>query len=70
MPRSFKHEHFADQIPDRHSVEVYPVSKPTYRLVYNTDGSYDLVEDGIDLFYDKIQSYKDDCDLVFGRFRR
>lgn len=39
--------------------------RPTYKAVFSKDGDYDLVEDGIELTYEKIQSYKDSVDVNF-----
>lgn len=38
-------------------------TRPNYKPVYNADGVYELVPDGVINSYDDIQSHADSCDL-------
>lgn len=38
-------------------------TRPTFKAVLRKDGDYDLVADGIELTYEKIQSFKDSVDV-------
>lgn len=58
----FKGYAFGEDIPENPQTD-FPISVPTYTLVYNSDGCYELEESGVDPFYEKIQSFKDQCDL-------
>lgn len=48
-------------------IEVESVSgspdRPTYKIEYDDKGNRELVVDGVDLVYEKIQSYKADTDI-------
>lgn len=58
----FKGHAYGEDIPETPLTD-FPISQPTYSLVYDSDGGYQLEESGVDPFYEKIQSYKDSCDL-------
>lgn len=58
----FKGYAYGEDIPETPQSD-FPISQPTYTLVYDSDGGYQLEESGVDPFYEKIQSYKDSCDL-------
>lgn len=38
-------------------------TRSTYKAVLRKDGEYDLIEDGIELTYEKTQSFKDSVDV-------
>lgn len=45
-------------------------TRPVYKPILEKDGSLELVEDGIEMTYEKIQSYKDSVDInvIVNRF--
>lgn len=53
---------YGEDIPENPQTD-FPFCRPTYNLVYNSDGGYDLEDSGVDPFYEKIQSFKDQTDL-------
>lgn len=51
------------EVSDEFFTESGEFTRKTYKAVLQKDGEYEIVEDGIELTYEKIQSYKDSVDI-------